>query len=131
MERECDLTGAVLIVEDNYALRTTLASVLEETYPVVTASTGATALRLLQGTTRPALILLDLMLPILSGWEVLTHLQHDPRLARIPVIVLSALADDPTRQIHTPVAALVSKPVRLDTLLAVVDRWYPEVVEPS
>lgn len=87
MERERDLTGAVLIVEDNYALRTTLASVLEETYPVVTASTGATALRLLHGTTRPALILLDLMLPIMSGWEVLTQLHDHPQLAAIPVIV--------------------------------------------
>lgn len=126
MERERDLDGAVLIVEDSYPLRTTLASVLEEEdYVVVTASNGATAIRLLQGATQPALIVLDLMLPITTGWEVLTYLQQEPALARIPVVVLSAIVDDPTRRPTTPVAAMVSKPVDLQTLLAVVAHHYP------
>jgi CheY-like chemotaxis protein len=126
MERERDLDGAVLIVEDNYSLRTTLATVLEEeNYPVVTASNGASAVRLLlQGATRPALMVLDLMLPIMSGWEVLTHIQRDPSLADIPVVVLSAIAEDPERRPTVPVAAIVSKPVDLDTLLSVVARFY-------
>jgi two-component system response regulator CpxR len=128
MERERDLSRAVLIVEDNYPLRITLAAVLEEEdYPVVTASNGAIAIQLLQGTTQPALIILDLMLPIVSGWEVLSYLQGNPRCAHIPVMVLSAIAEDPTRQPNPPVATIMPKPVDLDTLLMLVDRFYPRV----
>ena len=126
MERERDLSGAVLIVEDTYPLRATLAAVLEEEgYPVVTASNGATVIQLLHGTTQPALIILDLMMPIMSGWDVLRYLQRDPRLADIPVLVLSAIADDPSRQPNAFVAAIVPKPIDLDTLLRLVDQFYP------
>jgi CheY-like chemotaxis protein len=131
MERERDLSGAVLIVEDNYPLRVTLASVLEEEdYRVVTASNGAMAIQLLQGTTRPALVILDLMLPIISGWEVLSYLQHNQACADIPVVVLSAIADDPSRQPNVLVGAIVPKPIDLDTLLMLMDRFYPRPSEP-
>jgi two-component system, OmpR family, response regulator CpxR len=106
----------VLVVDDDEAIREIIAEVLrDEGYDVVCAENGAVALRELRGPTPPELVLLDLMMPVMSGWEVLEQLQSSGELGRIPVVVISAMA-------APGVSEQLTKPVDLDELLAVVDR---------
>ena len=86
-----DMPKKILLVEDEAALRKTLGAVLkQEGYKMLLASDGETGLRLAK-TKKPDLILLDLVLPKLHGFDVLTQLKSDPGTKQIPVIVLTNL----------------------------------------
>jgi CheY-like chemotaxis protein len=106
----------LLVVDDDDDLRSVLVEVLsDEGYTVKAAASGTEALALLQ-TIRPCMILLDLMMPGLSGWEVVAELEKDPSLATIPVCILSAVAAQaPSRSVAT-----LQKPVPLPALLDAV-----------
>jgi CheY-like chemotaxis protein len=110
-----------MVVEDDAETRELIAEVLrDDGYNVQTAANGAEALAALRTTaSAPTLILLDLMMPVMSGWQFLDERAGDPRLARIPVLVLSA---DPTRQLASSrgVVAVVGKPFDLPRLLKLV-----------
>jgi CheY-like chemotaxis protein len=81
---------AVLIVDDDDDVRETLRVCLEEEgFSVRTARNGLEAIALLDGGTPPGLILLDLMMPEMNGWEVLERLRSDQERAAIPVAVMS------------------------------------------
>lgn len=83
--------GGILLVEDDIAIRETLAAVLEEEgYEVTTAANGREALVALEPRPLPAVILLDLMMPVMDGWQLYAELQKVAELATIPIIVLSA-----------------------------------------
>jgi CheY-like chemotaxis protein len=106
----------VLVVDDDEAIRDVVAEVLrEEGYDVVCAQNGAQALRTLQGDGQTDLVLLDLMMPVMSGWEVLEEMQSNDRLSRIPVVVVSAMSA-PGCSEH------LAKPIDLDRLLDTVGR---------
>jgi two-component system, OmpR family, response regulator CpxR len=106
----------VLVVDDDEAIRDVVAEVLrEEGYDVVCAQNGAQALHQLQGDGPTDLVLLDLMMPVMSGWEVLEEMQSDDRLSRIPVVVVSAMSA-PGASEH------LAKPIDLDRLLDTVGR---------
>ena len=80
----------VLLVEDDGAIRETLAEVLtEEGYIVSTAMHGAQALDHLTCGLRPRLILLDLMMPVMTGWDLMARVADEPALWSVPVIVVS------------------------------------------
>jgi two-component system, cell cycle response regulator DivK len=81
----------ILIVEDVPLNRDLLVQLLEDRYELVLAEDGATALRC-AAQDKPDLILMDLSLPRMDGWEATRRLKADSALARIPVIVLSAHA---------------------------------------
>jgi CheY-like chemotaxis protein len=82
----------VLLVEDDELLRGAMRLVLEwEGYRVDCAGDGRQALDYLRAGERPALILLDVMLPVLGGWRFRREQRRDPGLAAIPVVVVSAL----------------------------------------
>ena len=81
----------ILIVEDVELNRDLLVQLLEDDYSLVVAADGAAALER-AAEARPDLILMDLSLPKLDGWEATRRLKADPALSRIPVIVLSAHA---------------------------------------
>jgi CheY-like chemotaxis protein len=106
----------ILIVEDNPDSRETLAMVIEGMgYPVSTASNGREALDYLRSHSLPCLILLDLMMPVMDGWEFRNQQRQDPLLADIPILVVSAV-NDPD-QIHAVDAIdYLKKPIDFDVL---------------
>jgi CheY-like chemotaxis protein len=81
----------VLVVDDEPAVRVTLSGFLEKAgYVVESASNGQACLRALQRGPAPDLLVLDLMMPVLTGFEVLAVMRAEPALAAIPVIILTA-----------------------------------------
>ncbi len=83
----------ILLVDDSKALLHEHERVLHKAgYDVICAEDGITALKMAQ-SQKPQLILLDMILPQMSGPEVLEHLKQDPATADIPVVVLSSLSD--------------------------------------
>ncbi len=88
--------GHVLVVEDDADIRASVSDLLEEEgYSVSAASNGEEALQILRGGVSPDLILLDLMLPVMDGWQFRVEQRKDPNLASLPVIALTA---NPTAQ---------------------------------
>ena len=115
----------VLLVEDDLDVRDTLQDLLEsEGLDVIPAANGKQAIDFLTLNDPPGadLVILDLMMPLVSGWEVLRVLTTDTSLQRIPVIVLSALA------VQRPDRAneLVRKPFAFETLVASIRNVLPQ-----
>jgi CheY-like chemotaxis protein len=109
---------AVLVVDDDQDIRESLRDVLEaEGFPVVCAANGDDALHLLAQGPRPGLIVLDLMMPVMSGWEFLTIVGRDEELATIPVAVISASGGTPPPRGAT---CFLRKPFELDAILDLV-----------
>jgi len=81
----------VLIVDDDHDLRQTLSEILnDEGYAVETAANGKEALDVLRRRRTPRVVVLDLMMPVMDGWQFLDELRRDEALCRIPVIIISA-----------------------------------------
>lgn len=116
----------VLIVEDDQDIALILKECLEvEGYTVETASDGGAALALLAAaSTLPLLIVLDLMMPGMNGYEFCERQLLDARLATIPVLITSAAESNKPRFLDGPCkdAAFLKKPFDLDVLLQTVDR---------
>jgi CheY-like chemotaxis protein len=113
----------VLVVEDDEDVREAVATILaDEGYAVVTACHGREALDVLANGAKPCLVLLDLMMPVMDGWEVLEAMQQHAAMANIPVIVLSASRDagPPAPNVRR----YLKKPVGLDVLLREVEAHY-------
>lgn len=116
--------ACVLVVEDDPDIRGLLVELLQhEGIHVRTAADGRAAIRCLREGERPRVILLDLMMPIMSGWEFRTEQQKDPSLAEIPVVVLTG--DTSIQQKRHLIAAdqYLIKPVDVEELLGVVRRY--------
>jgi len=113
----------VLVIEDNTEVRQALVALLEaEGYRVAEAVDGVSALRLLRaGEVRPCLIVLDLMMPRMSGWDFRMEQSSDRRFAAIPVVVVSAdpLASQAERM---GAAAVLSKPADPERFLELIGR---------
>jgi CheY-like chemotaxis protein len=110
----------VLIVEDDEPIRDAMRDVLEDGgYPTRCAVNGEEALKILAEEPRPQLILLDLMMPVMNGWELLRALRESATLARIPVVVLSALSAGAA----PPGVPAVKKPINVQTLLRLVEEY--------
>ena len=125
MEEENNITHceSILVVEDDEGIRDALKSVLElEGYHVFVAENGQVALDLLPEIPKPCLILLDLMMPIMNGWDFAAKLEKDVIMATIPVVVVSAF-NDKAKDIKA--VGIIKKPVDLDALLQVVQKWCP------
>ena len=108
---------AIMVVDDDHDLRTTIQQELEERgYVVYGAANGMEALNLLRLVPPPRLILLDLMMPIMNGWDFLQSMKDDAALAQIPVTVLTWL-----RHTTMPDSRVLTKPLDLRTLLDLIE----------
>ena len=114
----------VLVVEDDDSNREALSDFLrDEGYPVVATSNGQEAMHYLRGQgTAPGVILLDLMMPVMNAWEFRALQRQDPRLAAIPVILLSAGYRVEEQASSFGAACVLRKPPDLDQLLAEIAR---------
>jgi CheY-like chemotaxis protein len=109
----------VLVVDDNIDAVDALAQILEfEGYVVATAYDGREALEYLRDHPAPQLIVLDLMMPIMNGWELRAELAKVPALAKVPIVVMTALAQ--AAQIEAD--AIVAKPIDLKRLLLIMNQ---------
>lgn len=110
----------VLVVDDDSDIREAMVEILEAAkYPVVSAADGQEALTLLAGGLVPGLILLDLMMPVVDGFEVLARMSKQPSFARIPVVALSA-SRDISKALNAGAVAVLSKPYELTALRELV-----------
>ena len=114
----------ILLVEDDDDIRVDLAAILEEAgYRVAKAQNGKEALDYLKCGHVPSLILLDLMMPVMNGWEFRFEQQLDPKLAPIPVVIFSAATDVPRTTESLRAASYVTKPFDLDVLFSAIHRY--------
>jgi CheY-like chemotaxis protein len=117
----------IVVVDDDDDIRDAVREVLQqEGYSTEGARNGEEALRLLRvGENHPCLILLDMMMPVMDGWEFLTQIDDEPTLHRIPVAIMSAhpsirRAFDKGRGKDVSTRLLLPKPLNLLRLLSVV-----------
>lgn len=116
--------GEVLIVEDDSDLRHALSQILaDEGYRVEGAEHGLQALEQLRDGSRPCLILLDLTMPVMNGWQFRAEQRQDPKLASIPVVVISAGANLSAQVEPLGIRDYIRKPIQLGQLLATVQRY--------
>lgn len=110
----------ILVVDDNEDLREVLASLLEvEGYATRCAASAGDALHILHDGLRPAVIILDWMMPGMNGEEFLEQVRSDPSLLGIPVVVVSAAPVAKTLA-HDAGVPCLGKPFRAEALLALV-----------
>ncbi len=112
----------ILLIEDDLAAREPLEELLRlEGLDVQIASDGAEAHEHLRGGARPCVILLDLLMPGMDGYEFRAEQMRDPALARIPVVVLSgdALIDEKALQLG--IEDYLRKPVDADQFIAAIE----------
>lgn len=114
----------VLVVDDDQDVRETIIDVLAHAgYEALGAGNGRAALDLLRAGMRPALVLLDLMMPVMTGAEFRDEQLADPTLAAIPVVVFSADARVEEKSANLSPNAILTKPIQLRALLEVVQRY--------
>jgi CheY-like chemotaxis protein len=114
----------VLVVEDDTDLRESLSQALRDHgFGVTPATNGQEALDILRAGAKPSVILLDLLMPVLNGWQLRAELRRDPRLAQIPQVVISVCMDD-TEQVvlELPPDDCLRKPFHLRILIDTLER---------
>jgi len=111
----------ILVVDDDPDIRDSLREVLEdEGYSVACVGNGQEALDWLHREPRPRVILLDLMMPIMDGWQFRREQKRDPAIADIPLIVITATGKRP---VLIDAEELVMKPLDLRRLFEAIGRY--------
>jgi CheY-like chemotaxis protein len=112
--------GSILVVDDNAQISQALSELLQiEGFTVLSAQNGLDALNKMRAADRISLVLLDLWMPIMDGWEVVRRKASDPGIAEIPVVVVSAVPQDSLDGVE----AILKKPVSPHHLLEMVRRF--------
>jgi len=107
----------LLIVEDDEGARTALGDIFDfEGYPVAMCSNGAEALDYLRTRPLPFLIILDLQMPVMNGWEFHDECRKDAHLATVPIVVITAFQSPG----NLDVDAVMQKPIDIARLLDLV-----------
>src|SRR3954470_14788942 len=117
----------VLLVEDDIMNREMIARYLQMSgYRVISAGDGANAV-LLAKKAHPALILMDMGLPILNGWQATHRIKTTPETQNIPIVALTAfaMAEDRTKCFAVGCDAFESKPINFDRLLTIIQKLAP------
>ncbi len=111
--------GRILLVEDHSDTSAALHQILTARgYSVVTADTGQEALDVIDSGVLPRLVVIDLMLPNVSGWDVLKYLQSDTKLRHIPTVVITGLPKD---QVRVVADVIFHKPLDFAKVIATID----------
>jgi CheY-like chemotaxis protein len=114
----------LLLVDDDPDIREAMTFVLESAgYRVQTATNGFEAIERLRVDEAPCLILLDLMMPVMNGWEFRAEQTRDPKLAAIPLVVVTGAGQAAQKAASLGATGVLEKPVELDVLLSVVERY--------
>ena len=112
----------IVIIDDEFGLADVLASTLSDTgRRVFSAANGVQGLEVM-AQHAPDLVLLDYMMPLLDGVGVLTAMRADPKLAAVPVIMMSAMPESVVRARCPGCVAYLRKPFDFQTLLSAVER---------
>lgn len=117
-----DLNGnSVLVIEDEESIRLTMKVALEsEGYKVFTAENGKEGLEVLKEIPQPCLIFLDLMMPIMNGWDFVDELEKKKSHSKIPIVVVTAFTN------NVPVikfTEFLRKPIDFKTLFTVTKKY--------
>ncbi|HET7452435.1 MAG TPA: response regulator [Thermoanaerobaculia bacterium] len=117
------LAGTILVVEDDPDSREVFAELLRaEGHPVVAVRSGAEALEYLRRADPPSVILLDMLMPDMDGWQFRKAQQADPDLAGIPVVVVSALRTVANSAMRFGAVAFLPKPIAPADLIGTISR---------
>lgn len=118
---------SILVVDDEAPVRALVMALLEDThYDVIGVANGRDAVACLcKNPSRFQLVLLDLMMPYMSGWDVLNTIQSHPTLAPIPVVIMTAGANVRQQALDLGAAGYLPKPLDLDQLLDIAEHYYP------
>ncbi len=115
-----DVSPTIVVAEDDDELRELIADLLEDSgYDVIPAANGKQVTDYLAASeTPPVAIVLDLLMPLVSGWEVLRQLRSHPCWTEIPVVAVTGLSRDRP----TGVTAVLKKPFPVHELLSILER---------
>lgn len=117
------MTKRILIVEDDRDLSRLVSEVLESAgYSTAIAANGYEALKHLQTNDHPDLILLDMMMPGMDGWQFREEQRKIPAVASIPVVTVTADGDARGKAASIQAVGYIAKPISIDTLLDEVER---------
>lgn len=112
----------VAIVEDDAEFRNMLRELLEEeNYRVIAVGNGAEALEKLRGASIPSVILLDVSMPVMDGFDFLRHRKDDPQLSAVPVVLVTNAK--PHERPTAGVNDVVRKPIDIDEILFAIKRY--------
>jgi len=121
-EREATNGCLVAIIEDDAEFRNMLRELLEEEqYRVIAVANGAEALATLRGGTMPNVILLDVSMPVMNGFDFLRHRNDDPQLSAVPVVLVTNAK--PHERPTAGVSDVVRKPIDIDEILFAIKRY--------
>jgi HAMP domain-containing protein/CheY-like chemotaxis protein/signal transduction histidine kinase len=122
-----DLVGkTVLLVDDDARNIFALASVLERRgMNVLTATTGNEAITILDSASDPAIVLMDIMMPEMDGYQTIAKIRENPAFRRLPIVALTAKAmkGDREKCLEAGASDYLAKPVNTDQLLAALRMW--------
>ncbi|MDP2077355.1 MAG: response regulator, partial [Sulfuricurvum sp.] len=114
------LRPSILVVDDTTDNLTLISALLNDFYKIKVANSGEKALKYLEGDSNPDLILLDIMMPVLSGHDVIRRLKSNPKTRDIPVIFLTAMSEpeDEKKGLELGAVDYITKPISPPILLA-------------
>jgi twitching motility two-component system response regulator PilH len=118
----------VMIVDDSNALREIIANMLRESgIEVISAEDGVQALEKIEQVTQLDLVVLDIVMPNMNGYELCRHIKKNPKTQNIPVVMCSSKSEDFDRiwGIRQGADAYISKPFRPEELLSTIKQLLP------
>ena len=120
MDVNANELATVLVVDDTPDNLTMISALLKNIYKVKVANSGENALKYLDSAIKPDLILLDIMMPGLSGYDVIEKLKENPKTHDIPVIFLTAMSsmDDEKKGLGLGAADYITKPISPPVMMA-------------
>jgi CheY-like chemotaxis protein len=119
------MSAKVLVIEDDRGQREALSEILSrQGYEVQCASNGSEALELMRRSdSLPRLILLDVMMPVMDGWEFRDQQRRDRALSEVPVVVMTSFDDTVQKALQSGAVGFLPKPLQWQALLRVVERF--------